>query len=73
MLVGFARTNAFEAMFRVMMDDDVDIELLMLGAQKVFIRICCTPSSSAEYPLQPKKQKERKKLQASLSYIPCAY
>ena len=42
MLVGFARANAFEVMFRVMMGDgwmmDDDIELLVLGAQK-FLRI----------------------------------
>ena len=40
----FARRNAFEVVFRVMMDGDVDIEqLFMLGVQKI-LRICCTPS-----------------------------
>ena len=36
------RTNAFQIMFRVMVDD-VDIEVLTLGAQKI-LRICFTPS-----------------------------
>ena len=36
-----ARANAFETMFRVMMDDGVDIELFMLGSQKL-IRIFYT-------------------------------
>ena len=40
-----ARTNAFEVMFRVMMmDDDIDVEFLMLGAQKILVNFCCTPS-----------------------------
>lgn len=38
------RTNVFDVTFRVMMDGvDVDVELLMLGPQKI-LRTCCTPA-----------------------------